>query len=251
MTALRPILRIVALLAAIAAGARAFAADGERAPNVLPVVVELFTSQGCSSCPPSDAFLGDLSKRPDVIALAFHVDYWDYIGWADPFARPAYTERQRNYARALHQRYVYTPEMVVSGMAHDSGMDRSTVLGLIDRAHAQAGERIPVGLSDGGAAGVSISVPPLTRPAPADVWLVTFDPQHKTQVTRGENRGRDLIDYNVVRSLTLLTQWDGQAAGQWTVPIDRLGDAAGVAVLIQHREQGTMLGAAQLRRAGR
>jgi hypothetical protein len=250
MNTLRPILPIVALLAAVAAGGMARAADGDRTPAMLPVVVELFTSQGCSSCPPSDAFLGELSKRPDVIALAFHVDYWDYIGWADPFAKPGYTERQRGYAKSLHQRYVYTPEMVVSGMAHDSGMDRSTVLGLIDQARAQAGQRIPVTLTDGGVAGLSISVPALAQPANADVWLVTFDPQHKTQVTRGENRGHELTDYNVVRSLTLLARWDGTAA-HWTVPPDRLGDADGVAVLVQHPDQGTMVGAAQLRRIGR
>ncbi len=245
MILLRHVLPILAAVV-LATGGVARAADKDR----LPVVVELFTSQGCSSCPPSDAFLGDLSKRADVIALAFHVDYWDYIGWADPFARPAYTERQRSYAKSLHQRYVYTPEMVVSGMGHDSGMDRSVVLGLIDQARGQSGERIPVTLADGGASGISISVPAMAQPAKLDVWLVTFDPQHRTQVTRGENRGRELIDYNVVRSLTLLRQWNGKAA-QWTVPPDRLGDALGVAVLVQHPDQGAMVGAAQLRRSAR
>src|SRR3954454_10513973 len=78
-----------------------------------PVVVELFTSQGCNSCPPADAYLGELAARSDVLALGLHVDYWDYIGWKDPFAQRAYTERQRHYSRALNQRFVYTPQMVI------------------------------------------------------------------------------------------------------------------------------------------
>ncbi len=221
-----------------------------RAADNGPVVVELFTSQGCSSCPPSDAFLGDLAKRKDIIALAFHVDYWDYIGWADPFAKPSYTERQRGYARSLKQRYVYTPEMVVGGIAHDSGIDHSTVMGFLSQARAQTTPRVPVSIADRGPAGISVSVPATTASEKLDVWLVTYDLQHKTQVTRGENRGSELIDYNVVRSLTLLTQWDGKAA-EWTVSSDKLGDAAGVAVLVQHTDMGPMVGAAAFQRGAK
>ncbi len=170
---------------------------------------------------------------------------------ADPFAKPAYTERQRTYARTLRQRYVYTPEMVVDGIGHDSGIDRSTVMGLLDQARGQSGQRIAVSLNDRGPAGLSVSVPAMPSTDKLDVWLVTFDPQHKTQVTRGENRGQELVDYNVVRSLTLLTQWDGSKAAEWTVPSDKLGDAAGIAILVQHTDMGTMVGAAQLKRAGK
>src|SRR6516164_10851500 len=99
-----------------------------------PVVVELFTSQGCSSCPPADAYLGELAARKDVIPLAFHVDYWNYIGWADPFATKQMTQRQRDYQRALNQRYVYTPEMVVNGEAHEVGSDRHGIDRLIEAA---------------------------------------------------------------------------------------------------------------------
>jgi hypothetical protein len=218
-----------------------------RAADPAPVVVELYTSQGCSSCPPSDAFLGELAQRKDIIALAFHVDYWDYIGWVDPFAKPAFTERQRNYARSLRQRYVYTPEMVVDGSAHDSGIDRSTVAGFLGKARSQNAPRVPVNIVDSGAGSITVTVPAYATDEKLDVWLVAFDPQHKTQVARGENRGRELVDYNVVRNLALLTKWDGKAA-TWTVSSDKLGDCDGVAILVQRADLGAMVGAAQLRR---
>src|SRR5689334_7353524 len=99
-----------------------------------PVVVELFTSQGCNSCPPADAFLGELAARPDVLALSLHVDYWDYIGWKDPFAQRAYTERQRSYSRALNQRFVYTPQMVIDGTLQGVGSETATINKLIEKA---------------------------------------------------------------------------------------------------------------------
>src|SRR5690242_20233995 len=107
---------------------------GERA---VPVVVELFTSQGCNSCPPADAYLGELAKRPDVLALSLHVDYWDYIGWKDPFAHHAFTLRQREYSRALSQRYVYTPQMVINGDLQGVGSERRTIEALIARAEKE------------------------------------------------------------------------------------------------------------------
>ena len=92
-----------------------------------PVVVELYTSQGCSSCPPAEAFLGELAKRPNVIALEFHIDYWDYIGWKDPFASPDYTARQRAYSARMGERYVYTPQMLIQGQTHEVGSKRYLV----------------------------------------------------------------------------------------------------------------------------
>src|SRR5215475_7900671 len=112
-----------------------------------PWSVELFTSQGCSSCPPSDAYLGRLARRPDIVALAFHVDYWDYIGWKDKFASRATTERQRAYARVLKQRYVYTPEMVVEGTAHDTGRERAGIEALLSQAQKAAPPRATPDLS--------------------------------------------------------------------------------------------------------
>src|SRR5690348_4653604 len=93
-----------------------------------PIVVELFTSQGCSSCPPADALLNELAQRPDVVALGFHVDYWDYLGWKDPLSAPGSTQRQRDYARLLNQPTIYTPEMVIDGHLQLVGSDRTAVL---------------------------------------------------------------------------------------------------------------------------
>jgi len=210
-------------------------------------VIELFTSQGCSSCPPSDAYLGELAKRPDVVALSFHVDYWDYIGWKDPFASPQFTERQRGYARSLKQRYVYTPEMVVHGRGHDSGIDRGSIGDLIRQAQKPDLPHLAPRIVDRGQAGISIVMPAFQAAQPCDVWLVTYDPEHETKVQRGENRGRDLTNYNVVRSLALLAKWDGTPT-ELSVPADRLGAAKGIAVLVQHPDLGPIFGAAALTR---
>ena len=125
-------LKKLALVLVVAAGLGAAAVPavaGEGALNV----VELFTSQGCSSCPPADALLADLADRDDVLALSFHVDYWDYIGWKDPFASPQYTQRQRVYSQVFGKRYVYTPQMVVNGSFEMTGSDRAGVLKRIRR----------------------------------------------------------------------------------------------------------------------
>ena len=122
-----------------------------------PWAVELFTSQGCNSCPPADAYLGLLAKRPDIVALSFHIDYWDYIGWKDPFASRATTDRQRAYARVLKQRYVYTPEIVVDGIGHDTGRDRSMIEALLVEAQRRSPRRATPELSRGG--GISALMP--------------------------------------------------------------------------------------------
>ena len=212
-------------------------------------VVELFTSQGCSSCPPADAFLGELAGRDDVLALSFHVDYWDYIGWKDPFASADHTRRQRDYSRKLGLRYVYTPQMVIQGAAHATGSDRSTVLDTIEKNRALA--RIPVELRQGGDGGVRL----LIADAPAKgaaaeeaaVWLVVFDREHLTPVRRGENRGRKLRNYNVVRQLSRIATWRGKALDMAvTVPDMVLGGGRACAVLVQSTETGRILGAAAL-----
>lgn len=190
-------------------GLAAPAAAGERSP----VVVELFTSQGCSSCPPADAYLGELAKRPDIIALSLHVDYWDYIGWKDPFAQRGFTERQRAYSRALTQRYVYTPQMVVDGHSQGVGSDRGAIERLIREAAKtreavarprlrQVGDEIRI---EGGG------------PVSAVVWMAVYDAAQRTPVARGENAGRQLANHHVVREWRTLGRYEGTPV---SLPLD-------------------------------
>lgn len=210
-------------------------------------VVELFTSQGCSSCPPADANLGILARRPELLALSFHVDYWDHIGWKDPFASPAFTERQRAYAKSLRQRYVYTPETVVHGMAHDPGTDAAKVERMLAEAKRAAQLRLDPSLvrrPDGGLV-VAVEAAPSGLAGPVEIWLATFDRTHVTQVARGENRGKSLTNHNVVRSIERLALWDGRPAS-WPVEARRIAPGRSVAVLAQRAECGPMIGAARL-----
>src|SRR5471032_1108325 len=124
-----------------AAATAAFGTSVSAAPPSGPWAIELFTSQGCSSCPPADAQLGKLRERPDIVALSFHVDYWDYIGWKDPFASKTMTNRQHAYARVLHQRYVYTPEMVVDGVTHEPGVTKTSIDEMLAAAQRQSDAR--------------------------------------------------------------------------------------------------------------
>lgn len=211
-----------------------------------PWAVELFTSQGCSSCPPADALLGRLSMRPDIVALAYHVDYWDYIGWKDPFASRETTERQRAYARVLKQRYVYTPEMVVDGIGHDTGRDRAPIEALLAKAQARSSRRATPALSRsiGGPLTIKLDSFPLEGRL-ADVTLAIYDRRHTTPVKSGENQGRMIENFNVVRQLDRVDQWDG-AARSWTLAGDHIGPTQGVAVLVQQSDHGPMIGCNKL-----
>ncbi|HLI12166.1 MAG TPA: DUF1223 domain-containing protein [Alphaproteobacteria bacterium] len=211
-----------------------------------PVVVELFTSQGCSSCPPADAYLGELAQRPGIVALAFHVDYWDYIGWKDPFASPASTARQQRYKEALGNRFLYTPEMVIDGRADATGSDRASVSKLL-RAEEARGGKIPVTVVETAEDKYQIEIPAAPFPGEATVWMALFDKEHTTAVAAGENDGRHLREFNVVREFRPLGRWRGKAL---QIPVDMtLTPANGCAVLLQADArpgdgQGPILGAA-------
>lgn len=220
-----------------------------RADAPPPVVVELFTSQGCSSCPPADDYLGQLAQQPGVLALAFHVPYWNYIGWTDPFAKPWAAARQRGYMRSLHQPYVYTPQMVVNGTAQAIGSERSTIEALIRAAAATQPPHPDLMLRwrDDGALIVAVGAGPSPPAEPATLWLVGFDRPHETKILRGENAGRTLIDYNAVRSFRRLGAWAGWSS-EMIVPAAEargLGNA-GIAVLLQARGTGPILTAAEI-----
>ena len=216
-----------------------------------PVVVELFTSQGCHSCPPAERILAELAKRNDVIALEFHVDYWDYIGWKDPFADPAYTARQTVYNQRMGSPYNYTPQMVIDGMAHAVGSRRGAVEARIEaaemkRAMAEATPpKITIQRIDSATMSVSLDGTP-DDGGRYDVVMVGFDGEHRTEVTRGENRGKELVNVNIVRSMKTLTE--GWRGGPFSTEVKMTGDAgdSGCAVLVQARSTGRIVTAAQL-----
>ena len=226
-------------IAILACGiARAADAEPSRPPLA---VVELFTSQGCSSCPPADALIGELARREDVLALSEHVDYWDYLGWKDPFASPAHTARQREYARALGLKYVYTPQIVVQGQAQVAGNERDAVLRAI-AAQERTQPSVRVSWADADQLVVGVDSPAST--ATADVWLVLYDRSHTTRIERGENSGRALANYNVVRSFRRIARWQGEPV---QVVVDLRGEdwtARGCAVILQSESTGPIVDAA-------
>ncbi len=210
------------------------------------VVVELFTSQGCSSCPPADTYLGELAAEPNVLALAFHVDYWNYIGWTDPFASKLATQRQRDYARQLSLRYVYTPEIVVNGAAEGVGSERQTIAPLIKAAAADRQPRAAVTLQRDTDGKLVVHVGDAPAHEPATVWLVGIDRERTTSVTRGENGGQTLKEYQIVRSFKEIGTWRGQALDLTVAGSEAAGDG-NVAVLIQLGGTGRIIGAAALK----
>ena len=169
-----------------------------------PAVLELFTSQGCSSCPPADAYLGELAKRPDVIALAWHVDYWNNLGWKDPYASRQWTDRQRGYANHLKGE-VYTPALVVNGSAMVVGSDRRAV------AQALASTQAPMAVTLRRTA-TGLEVQASAWPAGASAMLVAYDPESATSVAAGENAGRHLKEYRIVRDAKVVVLTAGPIA---------------------------------------
>jgi hypothetical protein len=222
------------LLLLLAAGAQRAVAQSR------PTVVELFTSQGCSSCPPADAYLGRLSERKDVLALAFHVDYWNSPEWQDRFSLPVSTARQDRYVRNLGKSSEYTPQFMVDG--------RTELLGaraqLSEQALAEPKPGVSLALAeDGGTLRIDVGAVPGHSSA-CEVILVSYLRHASSAVAGGENGGRTLEDFNVVRSLRVLGSWRGEA-GHFDLPVASLPpDATAVAVLLQATGQGPILGAA-------
>ena len=220
-------------------------AGAVRAQEKAPVVVELFTSEGCSSCPPADAILGELAQRPNIVPLAFHVDYWDYIGWKDPYASPASTQRQHDYKAALGLHMVYTPQMIVDGRTDVVGSERGDVEAAIGRAAAQPKLAVAI---EKDSAGYRVVIPAAAAPAggPATVWLAFFDGEKETRVARGENGGRTLKEYNIVREWRQIGSWNGQTLSL-PLPMPAAPGQDGCAVIVQSGPVGPILGAALMK----
>lgn len=227
-----------AIVCAIAAQAlTVFAAAPALAETLRPhTVAELFTSQGCSSCPPADRLWNELAVRDDVLALSLPVDYWDYLGWKDTFARPEHTARQRAYARALRARSVYTPQGIINGSIDVIGSRRQDVLDAIGAN--PLGVDVPVEITRTGDA-VAVRLGASARHThAARVWLVLYRPHARAAIARGENAGRTISYANVVESMSPLGTWRGKAAS-YTAPVAaHAGSGLLCAVLVQRERDG-------------
>jgi hypothetical protein len=231
------------VVGAVTAAVALAVASGARA-EPRPVVLELFTSQGCSSCPPADAFFGKLKNAPGVIALSLHVDYWDYIGWEDPFARAQFTKRQKRYVTGMPRQYVYTPQMVIDGRYDAVGSRQGEVRDAIARARETPPTVRPRFETDPDA---RVVVPAGTAPGEASVYLAFYDAKHVTDVAAGENAGRTLTNHNVVRRFERLGTWDGSRS---SFPVDLARAIENgrdhCAVIVQKGRTGPVLGAATM-----
>ena len=214
-----------------------------------PVLVELYTSQGCSSCPAADKILGELAKRDDVVTLSFSIDYWDYIGWRDTLATRENTLRQQAYEAVMPSRRVYTPQMVVDGIQDVVGNQRRDVLDAVQkRLNETRGKRVPVSVAQSGGS-VQIKIGAGGPPAKAaTVWVAHTLSSRTVNIAKGENSGRVITYHNVVRDFSSAGKWSGQAVTLSAPARGRAGELTdGVAVWVQVGDNGPVLGAAQAR----
>ena len=213
-------------------------------------VVELFTSQGCSSCPPADKIIGELARDPNVIALSMPIEYWDYLGWKDTLADSRFSARQKAYSQMRGDRDVYTPQVVVNGSAHVVGSDRASIDSAIQSTQKATGVMsVPVTMTlSGKQITVSVAASKAATSGHGEIWICSVSKSVPISIGRGENRGREVTYYNVVRNLLKVGDWNG-SSGSWTVPLENISrdgvDAAVVYVQDGNREKpGPMLGAA-------
>jgi hypothetical protein len=213
-------------------------------------VVELFTSQGCSSCPPADKIIGELAKDPSIIAMSMPIDYWDYLGWKDTLADARFSARQRAYSRTRGDREVYTPQIVVNGSAHVIGSDRTGIEDAISGTNKADGVMsVPVTMTlSGKQINVSVAASKAPSVAHGEVWICSISKAVPIAIGRGENTGREITYHNVVRNILKVGDWNG-SPGSWTVPLENISregvDGAVVYVQDGSRDRpGPMLGAA-------
>jgi hypothetical protein len=229
--------------AAIALGAVVLTSAGESRAQQKSVVLELYTSQGCSSCPPADALLPQLAEIPGVIALALHVDYWDYLGWHDSFASQKYTRRQRAFSKALHKRSVYTPQVVVQGQDVLVGHQATKILASLEN-HLAAPSPVDLEISrDGDVLTIELDGG-LTVPQPLDIHLVSFVESDDVSIEAGENAGRTMTYTNIVTDWLTVGHWDG--IEPTTIQVEDV-DPDPVVVIVQQAGTGPVITAAELR----
>jgi hypothetical protein len=211
-------------------------------------VLELFTSEGSSSCPAADALLGKFGTRPGVLVLSYLIDYWDYLGWRDTLARPANSERQRQYARMLGDGRVYTPQVVVDGLIHVNGRDEEAIETAIEAAAVRLAEvKVSINLrAEGDILVIDIgAAPENSEKRAATIWLAVAEKVETVAIRRGENAGRELSYHHPVRELTPIGMWTGEAI-TLRLPLKDLKTRGGdyLMVLLQVEGAGPILGAA-------
>jgi hypothetical protein len=238
--------RYVATSAALACSALLLAQPASTAEP--RAVIELFTSQGCSSCPPADQLLGELAKDPTLVTMSLAVDYWDYLGWKDTLALHGHSNRERAYANGRGDREVYTPQVVVNGAAHALGSDKAAIEQAISKTRSAAPLNVPVQLAVANDK-VTVNVP-AAKDRSGEVWLCPMTSKLPVEIARGENRGHTLTYYNVVRRWVKLGDWNGEAQS-FSIPLADVAakDVDRLAVVVQSgvaAKPGFMLGAATL-----
>ncbi len=243
----RPILSAL-ILVALAISGRSYAAE-----SIVPrAVVELYTSQGCNSCPPADRVLHQLNQEhSDLLVLSYHVDYWNYLGWTDPFSDARYSERQRDYANRMRERYVYTPQVIINGddvvkatAKRQIESTSSATKPLRDLADIQM-NTVPAPNQPATGTISLHNTNVSSRNQDAQIWLIGFDREHQRDVLSGENAGKRLVHANVVREMVNLGRWDGRIK---QIPFAMtIANDGGVAVLVQNGRGGPIIGASMIR----
>jgi hypothetical protein len=209
-----------------------------------PVLIELFTSQGCSSCPPADVLAGELARDPNNIVLSFNVDYWDYLGWRDTLAKAEYSQRQYDYAKSRGDGSVYTPQMVVNGATHVVGSNRRDVKRSIASGGTQPlNANIELKLKS---KSISVEISKTDFAGEATLWLMAVESQVKQKIERGENSGKDIVYVNVVRNLVPAAMWSGEAfKGSWMRDAVMTKSSTQLVAVLQQNKVGKVMGLAR------
>jgi hypothetical protein len=226
-------------------GAAAILARPAIGAGVRPVVVELFTSQGCSSCPPADAYLETLKGKPGLVTLSYHVDYWDYLGWRDTLGGAEYSQRQYDYAASRGDRNVYTPQTIVNGAGHFVGSQRSAVSdGIADAKSSPSDKWVDISMSDN-KTDVMITVAGHAARRDATLWLMAYAPEISVEIKKGENAGSTVVYHNVVRKIVPAGMWHGDEA-KLVLPRSSVipKDCKGWVALLQTGKVGPVIGVA-------
>jgi hypothetical protein len=239
------VLGAVALTAGAPEGEQAKDADAKK-PT--PALIELFTSQGCGSCPKANAFLGQLALEPGTIALTYAVSYWDYLGWRDTYAKPEFTDRQKAYS-ARFKRGVYTPQMIIDGVSHASGLKAKETRAIVEKSEMAGGVRLHGQRAPEAADKARFALSGAAPPTPVDIWIAQYTPgMSYVDVKNGENAGAKVSHYNVVTKLTKIGQFTGSEKDKPKRVVAECTPAC--VMIVQSADGGPVLAAKMVQGAG-